>query len=74
MADNTDQSMGSAVAGGAIATAILEFLFDKKTITIDESRAILDKAMRNLVVNSPGGHEAIQIIGALQRGKYSARG
>ena len=69
--------MGAALAGGAIASATLEALFDKGIITIDKGRAILSKAMLSLgpaIQNAHGAHEAFQIIGALQRGKFAARG
>jgi hypothetical protein len=77
MSDREKQAMGTALAGGAIASAILETLFDKGIITLNEGRAILDKALRSIsptAINAPGGFEAVQIIGALQRGKFSARG
>jgi hypothetical protein len=77
MTDRSEQAMGEALAGGAIASATLEALFDKGIITLDEGRGILDKAARSLgpvIQTAPGGHQAIQIIGALQRGKFSTRG
>ena len=46
MADNTDLAMGSALAGGAIAVATIEALFDKGILTLDEARSVLDRAMR----------------------------
>jgi hypothetical protein len=78
MSSKEEQAMGSALAGGAIATAILEFLLDSETITRDDARAILDKARLSFsptIVNSSGGHEAIEIIKAMLQGrKFSARG
>jgi hypothetical protein len=75
MADNTDLAMGSALAGGAIAVATLEALFDKGILSLDEARAVLDRAMRSLtpVMQSPGGFQAAKVIGALQSGKFTAR-
>jgi hypothetical protein len=48
MADNTDSAMASALAGAAISEALLEALFDKEILSLEESRAILDRAMKSL--------------------------
>jgi hypothetical protein len=77
MSDNQNaNAMGSALAGGAIAAAVLERLFDKGIFTLDESRAILQSAMKSIapVIQSPEGLFAYRLIGDLQRGKFSARG
>jgi hypothetical protein len=76
MATNDEIVAGNALAGGAIATAILETLFDKQILTLSESRAVLDMAMKGLghVTQTPAGFQASQVITALLRGKYSARG
>ncbi len=58
------------------SSALLETLFDNNVLTLDQARTILDRAMRSLgpsVMATPGGFQASQIIGALQRGKFSAR-
>jgi hypothetical protein len=70
-----DKALGSAIAGGAIAVALVETLFDKGILTLDEGRDILDRALRTAgaYAQSDGGWEAGHIIGALQRGKFSAR-
>jgi hypothetical protein len=75
MADNTDSAMASALAGAAISEALLEALFDKEILSLDESRAILDRAMKSLtpVMLTVPGMAAAGIIGVLQRGKFSAR-
>jgi polyhydroxyalkanoate synthesis regulator phasin len=72
-----NQAIGSAIAGGAIATALIETLFDKGAITLDEARAVLDRAMRMIgpyARGSEGAQNALQIIGSLQRGRFTARG
>jgi hypothetical protein len=68
--------MGTALAGSVIAAALLETLFDKEILTLIEARTVLDSAMHGLapVAQSPEGFAAAQIIGALQKGKFSARG
>jgi hypothetical protein len=76
MADGHDQAMTAGLAGGAIATELLAVLFDKGILSLDESRAILDRAIYNLgsVVQTPNGFAASRIIRALQQGKFAARG
>ena len=76
MTDNTDMAMGTALAGGAVATALLEVLFESGILTLDKSRTVLDRAMNSLapIMQTPAGYQAAQVIGALQRGKFSARG
>jgi hypothetical protein len=76
MAENK-AALGSAIAGGAIATALIEVLFDKKALTLDEARTVLDRAMRMVgayAAQANGGFEASQIIGSLLRGRFTARG
>ena len=70
-----ERAMGTALAGGAIAAAALEALFDKGLLSLEEARAVLDKAM--LALGSVGQSEGIvyarRTIAALQSGKFSAR-
>jgi len=76
MDPNTKQTVdGAALAGGAIATALLEALFVKGALSLDESRAILQAAVGSLVpvIHTQQGASALRIIGDLQRGKFSAR-
>jgi len=67
--------LGSAIAGGAIAAALIETLFDKGTLTLEESRTVLDRALRNVSFHhrADGAHEAGEIITRLMRGRFSAR-
>lgn len=74
---NKDElAAGNSLAGGAIAVSLLETLFDKGILSLEDGRAVLDRAMHSLapVMQTPGGYQAAQVIGALQRGKFSARG
>jgi hypothetical protein len=75
MATASELSPGTALAGGAVATALLEALFDKGVLDLTESRAVLDRALKSLapVMQTTEGFTAANIIGALQRGKFSAR-
>lgn len=70
------QALGSAIAGGAIAAALIETLFDKGILSLEEARAVLDRAMRTVGVHSraDGAFEAMKIIGSLQSGRFNARG
>jgi hypothetical protein len=69
-------ALGSAIAGGAIATALIETLFHKGTLTLDEARTTLDRALRSVgayASQSDGGFEASQIIMSMMRGQFTAR-
>jgi hypothetical protein len=76
MMDKDDLATGTAWAGAAIAAALLETLFDKGILTREESRGVLDRAMKALapVMQTPAGFQASRVIGTLQTGKFSARG
>jgi hypothetical protein len=76
MAEN-NAALGASIAGGAIATALIETLFDKGALTLDEARAVLERAGRMVgayAASSEGAQDALQIIGSLQRGRFTARG
>jgi hypothetical protein len=45
-------ALGSAIAGGAIVAALIEALLDKGILSVEESRTVLDHALRRL---PPGG-------------------
>ena len=68
-------ALGSAIAGGAIAAALIETLFDKGTLTLEEARTVLEHALRNVSVHHPadGAREAVDIITGLMRDRFSAR-
>lgn len=69
------QAIGTALAGGAIASALVETLFDKGILTRSEARGVLDRAMRALspVIQTTEGAAACQIIASALRTKFSER-
>jgi hypothetical protein len=71
-----DKATGIGLAGGAVVAALLDTLHTKGVLTLNESRDVLEAAMRALAphMRTPAGYEASQIIGALQRGRFTARG
>jgi hypothetical protein len=75
VSDDSDRTTGTSLAGGVIAAALLEALFDKGLLDLTQCRNVLDRAMKGLtpVMQTPAGWQAAQIIGSLQRGKFSAR-
>lgn len=75
MSNGSDQAAATGLAGGTIGIEVLESLFDKGILSLDEARGILDRAMKSLtpIMQTPNGLHAARIIGALQTGKFSAR-
>jgi hypothetical protein len=75
--DNTGEklALGSAIAGGALAAALLEMLFDKGALTLEESRTVLERALYNIGVHQRaiGGREAADIITKLMHGRFATR-
>jgi hypothetical protein len=78
MADDSGsaRAIGQGLAGGAIASAMLETLMAKNVLTLDEARDVLQIAMRTIGphMRTPEGFQASQVVGELLRGKFSARG
>jgi hypothetical protein len=72
---NQKRTFAMALAGGAIATALLDTLHEKGVLTLDESRAVLDRAFKQLgtVASQEGGYEAVGIVSSMMSGRYSAR-
>jgi len=66
---------GSAIAGGALATALLEMLFDKGMLTLEESRTVLERALHNIGIHqrADGGREAADLITKLMHGRFATR-
>jgi hypothetical protein len=66
---------GSTIAGGAIATALIEVLVDRGILDLGDGRDVLMRAMRGVSArtNDPGASEAGQIIANLLSGKFSPR-
>lgn len=73
--DGDKLALGSAIAGGAIAAALLETLLEKGMLSLEESRAILERALRNVGFHqrSTGAREAADVITKLMRGRFSAQ-
>jgi hypothetical protein len=74
MTGNDERTMASALAGGAVAAATLEALFDKGLLTLDEARSVLDKAMMALGPFGSDAANARRIVASMMAGKFSARG
>jgi hypothetical protein len=68
MADGSDQAVAQGLAGGTIAIELLETLYDKGILSLDESRGIMERAITGLgsVRQTPNGLLAARLIGALQ--------
>ena len=45
---NEKRTMASAVAGGAIAGALLDVLHQKGILTLDEARSVLESALKQI--------------------------
>jgi hypothetical protein len=69
------QALGSAIAGGAITIALIETLFDKGDLSLDEARGVLLRAMQMVgpYAQTEVGYVASNTVGDLLRGKFSAR-
>jgi hypothetical protein len=65
--------LAAGLAGGVISAATLEKLVDKKVLTLDEARTILDSAMKTLapLAQSEAGGQALRMIGSMLAGKFS---
>ena len=68
-------ALGSAIARDAIAGALIEAFFEKSALSLEESRTVLDRALRNVSFHhrADGAREAVDIITKLMRGRFSAR-
>jgi prephenate dehydrogenase len=67
---------GAGLVGGAIASALLETLLEKNVLTLNEVRAVLERAIRIASRHSgtPAGHEALQIIGVMMADRFPEHG
>jgi hypothetical protein len=74
-ADSTGDklALGSAITGGAIAAALIETLFDKGALTLEESRTVLDRALRNISFHHRADGTREAVITKLMTGRFSAR-
>jgi hypothetical protein len=74
MAKNS--ALSSAIAGGAIAGALIDKLLAKNILTLEEARDVLNAALRAISPYAQAGEEnfdAAQMIMGLMSGKFSAR-
>src|SRR5436309_13219702 len=69
-------ALGSAIAGGALVAALIEVLFDKGALTLEESRTVLDRALRNVGFHqrANGGRAGGGGVPPLRWGGLSPRG
>jgi hypothetical protein len=76
MAASDIKAAGTGLAGGAIASALLDMLIEKHIITLADARAVLDRAAVAVSahVGTPAGTEAIQTIAILMTGRFSEDG
>jgi hypothetical protein len=71
----TAKAVGMGIAGGAIASALLDFLAAKGVVSRDEARGILEDALYRAAMHTGTfeGHEATKIIGALLEAEPATR-
>jgi mevalonate kinase len=74
MSNRSTEITGTALAGGAIAAALIEALLEKNVLTLAEARNILHRALKTAGIHMPSheGAEAARIITDLMKG-FSAR-
>jgi len=67
--------LATGLAGGVISAATLAKLVDKKVLTLDEARTILESAMKTLepLAHSKAGGQALRMIGGMLLAKFSKR-
>jgi hypothetical protein len=70
------KAAGTALAGSAIASALLDILIEKNVITLADARTVLNQASAAISahVGTPAGTEAIQTIAILRTGRFSEDG
>ena len=73
MPNNDPKALGTSMAGGAIASALLDYLVRDGIIRADAAREILQSALISVSQYStlPEGQEAMQTIGILQSGRFA---
>jgi hypothetical protein len=72
----TNQTLGLAIAGGALATALLESLYSKDLLNLDEAREALQRAadiIDEIHSESDGVFEAKGIIIGMTLGRFAER-
>lgn len=73
---STTTPTGTGLAGGLIASALLDVLLKKDVITLDEVGTILDRALQAASIHSqtPEGREAMQFISVMIANRHIQRG
>jgi hypothetical protein len=74
MSNSSDiKAAGTGLAGGAIASALLDILIEKNVITLADARAVIDRAALAISAHggTPAGKEAIQTITTLRINRFS---
>ena len=69
----TNQTLGLAIAGGALASALLDVLYSKDLLSLNEARDVLESATRVLnetYSTSDGVFEAKGIIAAMMLSRF----
>ena len=76
MTDTNAKAVGTGVAGGAIAAALLDLLIAKGVIDADDGRRVLEDALIRAAMHTGTweGHEAGLFIGDLLETKFPAEG
>jgi polyhydroxyalkanoate synthesis regulator phasin len=76
MTDSSAKAVGMGVAGGALASALIDLLVAKGVIDADEGRGVLEDALTRAAMHTGTweGHEACLFIGALLEAKSPATG
>ncbi len=67
-ASPAEKMTGVGLAGGLVVSALLDTLYTKGVLTLEESRHILDAALASIgpYADSREGFEAVQVIGLLR--------
>jgi polyhydroxyalkanoate synthesis regulator phasin len=76
MTDSSAKAVGMGVAGGALASALIDLLIAKGIIDADEGRGVLEDALTRAAMHTGTweGHEACLYIGGLLEAKSPAAG
>ena len=76
MTDSNAKAVGMGVAGGALASALIDLLIAKGIIDADEGRGVLEDALTRAAMHTGTweGHEACLFIGSLLEAKSPATG
>jgi polyhydroxyalkanoate synthesis regulator phasin len=76
MTETSAKAVGMGVAGGAIATALLDLLIARGVIDADDGRRVLEDALTRAAMHTGTweGHEACIFIGDVLEARFPADG